>query len=266
MTSYYGRDGFSGYIERNAKADTFLYINKEKATKLSAESSTSWLEQLRNYDFNNIIRKTRANVKANSEKFSLRDTVEETKELVAVHNIHELDLIKSLQLGGLPMPSIAIIKASNGHSEYGDISLVFGKDTIDPQLFKSNKVYGGDAWTPTYPTVEYKVNEKIEKKVSNKYYELAQKYGYDETKAMYNYAQDLERELNRNNGEAGLLETLYKDTEMMQLFLLDSGKEKVAPVYTETRQELERFRKTKLQDISKIQDCLQKICVKLPRM
>ena len=72
------------------------------------------------------------------------------------------ELENSLALGGLPMPSIATIKAKNGHSEYGDVRLVFDKDTIDPQLSKDNKVYGGDAWTPTYPTIEYKANEKIE--------------------------------------------------------------------------------------------------------
>ena len=69
-----------------------------------------------------------------SKMFSLRENVEETKELIAVHNLTESELLKSIQLGGLPMPSIAIIKAKNGHSEYGDVSIVFNKDTIDPQL------------------------------------------------------------------------------------------------------------------------------------
>ena len=74
LTGYYGRDGFAYFIENNVLADTFLYINKEKATTLSTESSTSWLEQLKNYDFDIIIRKTKANVKENSEKlYSERD-------------------------------------------------------------------------------------------------------------------------------------------------------------------------------------------------
>ena len=40
-----------------------LKWHKEKATILETESSTSWLEQLKNYDFDTIIRKTRENVK-----------------------------------------------------------------------------------------------------------------------------------------------------------------------------------------------------------
>ena len=94
----------------------------------------------------------------NNVKFSMNVPVEETKDLVAVHNVDEQALERSLELGGLPMPSIAIIKAEQGHSKYGPISLVFGKDTIDPQRNSENKVYGGDGWTPTKAPVEYEVN------------------------------------------------------------------------------------------------------------
>lgn len=68
LTGYYGRDGFANFIANNVTKDTFLYINKEKATILETESSTSWLEQLKNYDFDTIIRKTRAKVKENSSE------------------------------------------------------------------------------------------------------------------------------------------------------------------------------------------------------
>ncbi|HJB75544.1 MAG TPA: hypothetical protein IAA37_07745 [Candidatus Eubacterium faecale] len=44
-------------------------------------------------------------------KFSLKDPVEETKDLIAVHNISESNLLKSLDLGGFPMPSIAVMAA-----------------------------------------------------------------------------------------------------------------------------------------------------------
>ena len=58
------------------------------------------------------------------------------------------------------MPSIAVTKADMGHGKYGEISFVFDKSSIDPKANKANKVYGGDAWTPTYPDIEYKVNDK----------------------------------------------------------------------------------------------------------
>ena len=80
------------------------------------------------------------------------------KDLVAVHNLTEQNLQEALELGGMPSPSIAVVKAQEGHTKYGPISLVFGSDTIDPMVDKANRVYGADAWTPTRPGVEYEVN------------------------------------------------------------------------------------------------------------
>ncbi len=178
------------------------------------------------------------NTGKSQEKFSLKTNVEETKDLIAVHNLTEANLLKSLELGGLPMPSIAIIKAKSSHSSYGDISLVFNKSTIDPEASKYNKVYGGDAWTPTYPAIEYKANEKVADKIHKLYYDLAKKYGYDEARPLYNLAQDLEDELNRRNGETGLIEYYKDDTSLMNLYLVESGKDKVQSVINEVRTEM----------------------------
>ena len=151
-------------------------------------------------------------------RFSMRQNVEETRDLVAVHNLSEEKLLKSLQLGGLPMPSIAIARAKEGHSNFGKISLVFRKDTIDPQSNRNNKVYSGDAWTPTYPSIEYKPNEKIAENISDKYYELYKEIGSDAVRPMYRYMYDMSDILNRYGGESALLEKLYADTDMKQLY------------------------------------------------
>ena len=63
-------------------------------------------------------------------KFSLKESIEETKDLIAVHNVSEDGLQGALDLGGLPSPSIAITKDDMGHEKYGPISLVFGKETM----------------------------------------------------------------------------------------------------------------------------------------
>lgn len=108
-------------------------------------------------------------------KFSMDVPVEETKDLVAVHNVDERALERSLELGGLPMPSIAVIKAEQGHSKYGPISLVFGKDTIDPQRNSENKVYGGDGYTPTAPQIDYKIDTEKARQVERKIQLLSDK-------------------------------------------------------------------------------------------
>lgn len=107
-------------------------------------------------------------------RFSMDEPVEETKDLLAVHNLGEKDLEWALGMGGLPMPSIAVIKAEQGHSKYGPISIVFNKDTIDPQASRKNRVFGGDAWTQTAPSIEYPVNYEARRALEDRLAELAQ--------------------------------------------------------------------------------------------
>ena len=71
-------------------------------------------------------------------KFSLSELVEEKNDLIAVHNIYANKISKSLKLGGFPIPSIAVIKADMGHENYGEISFVFDKSTIDPKADQKN--------------------------------------------------------------------------------------------------------------------------------
>ena len=112
----------------------------------------------------------RDNVK---EQFSLREPVEQVRDLVAVHGLTEQNLRGALRLGGLPMPSIAVVKAAQGHSKYGPISMAFGRESIDPQVDHRNKTYGGDAYTPTAPAVEYPVNYDRMRAVENQISELS---------------------------------------------------------------------------------------------
>ena len=53
------------------------------------------------------------------------------------------------------MPSIAVTKDNISHEGFGNISILFDKDSIDPSK-KDNNVYKRDAWTPMFPKVEYR--------------------------------------------------------------------------------------------------------------
>lgn len=165
-------------------------------------------------------------------RFSLSKPVEQTKNLVAVHNLTEEKLNKSLNLGGLPMPSIAIARAKEGHSTFGDISLVFNSDTIDPENSK-NKVYSGDAWTPTYPHVDYKVNETKADEIKDKVFGLLKSKGYraDDFGYMSLYSDDVQDNLNRNGGN--WLEGYQSKDGIKAAYLIDKGIE-FDPATTET--------------------------------
>lgn len=133
------------------------------------------------------------------------------------------------------MPSIAVTRVDMGHTEYGDITVVFGKETIDPQRDSRNKVYARDGWTPTAPKIEYKTNDKVQSKIQKKHYELAHKVGYDAARPLYNFANDMERQLEFYGGEIALIGSLYDNTELMNLFLVDTGGEFIKPIYREIR-------------------------------
>ena len=170
-------------------------------------------------------------------QFSMNEPKETVGNLVALHNLKESDIKGTLELGGFPMPSIAIVKADEGHSDYGEYSAVFNKDTIDPAKFKANKVYGGDAWTPTFPQIEYKVNENVQRRVSDLYYSIYSEYGGETAKALYSYTNELERMLQKGNGEEGMIRDAKEDTDLMQTYLVAEGFGKVENVMkrTETR-------------------------------
>lgn len=154
-------------------------------------------------------------------------TVEETNDLVALHNLTEEKLLKVLDLGGFPMPSIAVTKPSLAHDNFGDITVVFGRETIDPQRDSRNKVFSRDAWTPTTPRVEYKLNEKRAEEINRKINSLirgtdAELFGYlalDES--------NMTEFLNRNGGD---LAQAYRDKDAFKYaYLRDKGIEVTLP-------------------------------------
>lgn len=119
------------------------------------------------------IRETSENSNPSAKKFSMKSPAEETRDLLALHNLTEKNLTDAMKLGGLPSPSIAIVKAEQGHANYGPISLVFDKSTIDPEADSRNRVYGSDAWTPTAPSVEYPVDQTRMREIEQEIAELA---------------------------------------------------------------------------------------------
>ena len=171
-----------------------------------------------------------------SVRFSMREPVEQTKNLIAVHNIREDNLRKALNLGGFPMPSIAIAKNDIGHQNFGPISLVFGKDTIDPKANKRNKVYSADAWTPTFPQVEYEVDSKADTRIYNKLTDLKRAvdpyFADDLSRMMYG----IEEQINRYGGEEGLVQRAMDSYGLKAAYLEDIGEHAEVVQRTETEQ------------------------------
>ena len=212
-------------IRNDADGKSYLYdlldIEKKKVISKTSFSAKTHSEVTSPKPSGTSILADGENVKP---QFSLKAPVEETKNLLALHNLTEKNLLDAAKLGGLPMPSIAIVKADEGHGEYGDISFVFSKDTIDPQLFRSNKVYGYDAWTPTAPQIEYEVNEKAAKKIHDLFYRMERAKGRRFADPLYSAANTLEDELNRKGGVDKIVGAMRDDPRVMNIYLEDTGR------------------------------------------
>lgn len=163
------------------------------------------------------------------KKFSLKDPIEETKDLIAVHNMNTEDLKRTLQLGGMPMPSIAIVKGKMGHENFGEISIVFGKDTIDPEGMKGNKVYGADAWTPTVPQIDYEVDSKKAKAFENEVGERASRFA-DGIFSSYSVLRSIGVDESTRKTENEVVKELAGQDAVIAAYLEEQGKV-MEPVY-----------------------------------
>ncbi len=165
-------------------------------------------------------------------RFSMRKPAERSKDLIALHNLHAEDFLRSADLGGLPSPSIAIVKATQGHEKYGPISLIMRKESFDPKARSGNKIYGGDAWTPTVRQVQvdYAVDEAAEERVSARYNDMLNRFGEYDTRTLYSYGNYLAEAIEKDHGVEGSIKKLSKDPDTMKLFLMDTGRPVPDPV------------------------------------
>ncbi len=76
--------------------------------------------------------------------------------LIAVHNEKISNLSKVLDLGGWPAPSIAITNSDFDYNEFGEISFLFNKCSVDPEQNSDNLIYEADAYSARFPKILYK--------------------------------------------------------------------------------------------------------------
>lgn len=80
-------------------------------------------------------------------------------DLIIQHNITAEKLLKAVKIGGFPVPSLAVTKASNANTNYGEVTLIGPREMADPRGYANTRVFGGDIYSPRYPNVEYKFTD-----------------------------------------------------------------------------------------------------------
>ena len=165
-------------------------------------------------------------------RFSMDEPVEQTQDLMAIHNLDGKKMDSMLQLGAIPSPSVAIVKASQGHTQYGDYTLVFPRQSIDPQADRRNKVYGADAWTPTAANaiVEREVNYEARRAAEQKIAQLANQVAggiFSRDSVIGSRVDEV-----ATMDEAELAKQLAKDDTVRAAYLAEQGKD-IEPVLKE---------------------------------
>ena len=187
-----------------------------------------------------------------SVRFQLSAPVEvdQNKDLVAVHNLTAENLQEALELGGMPSPSIAVVKAQEGHTKYGPISLVFNSDTIDPMVNRANRIYGSDAWTPTRPNVEYEVHADKAVKLNSELAQLSRQTAGGAFARGNVISGTLDMEASGKNPKQ-LAESLSRNDAVKAAYLADKGE----TVQVVTKQEV-RFTESQKKRYEKIIEAL----------
>ena len=176
--------------------------------------------------------------------------VDSQKDLMAVHNLTEENLREALELGGLPSPSIAVVKAQEGHTKYGPISLVFNSDTIDPMVNRANRIYGSDAWTPTRPNVEYEVHADKAVKLNSELAQLSRQTAGGAFARGNVLSGTLDMEASGKSPKQ-LAESLSRNDAVKAAYLADKGE----TVQVVTKQEV-RFTESQKKRYEKIMEAL----------
>lgn len=76
-----------------------------------------------------------------------------------VHSLSEDKLIKSLDLGGFPLPSVAVIKPDTEFNSFGNITFIIKPEVLDPKD-KKNVFYDRDIFSQRIPETEYIIDKK----------------------------------------------------------------------------------------------------------
>ena len=111
-------------------------------------------------------------------RYSMTDGVAVEDRMITVHNIGPESVIHADELGGLPAPSVAVVKASVGLDNFGDITLVAHPEMIDPKKSRKNRIFNADVYSPRYPNVSYKVNRRLFDSLTQELDEVAEKNGF----------------------------------------------------------------------------------------
>lgn len=111
---------------------------------------------------------------------------DETDRLSAVHNLSAENLLYADRIGGLAVPSIAVVRPGQAIGGFGEITLLGSKQMVDPEV---EPVFSADAYSATFPKPEYaKVKSEKADGLVKKFRALDRKYDDSVADQIFQYS------------------------------------------------------------------------------
>jgi len=79
--------------------------------------------------------------------------------MIIVHSLSEQKLRKAIELGGMPLPSIAAMKPDNEFTRFGNITFILKPESVDPKD-KKNLFFDRDIFSQRIPELYYDIDKK----------------------------------------------------------------------------------------------------------
>lgn len=80
-------------------------------------------------------------------------------KIIIVHSLSEHKLRKAVELGGMPLPSIAAMKPDNEFTRFGNITFILKPESVDPKD-KKNLFFDRDIFSQRIPELYYDIDKK----------------------------------------------------------------------------------------------------------
>lgn len=150
-------------------------------------------------------------------------------DLIATHNLDYGNLLFADKLGGISMPSVAIVRIDNPLMNFGDITLVTPKSFVDPESNSSARVFNRDIYSPTYPRVYSHVDKSALNKLESGFYAKKRDWSiYADEATRYDMSKFIE-DISNGKSLPDILENVNTNSFIIYLWAKQNGIEIEVP-------------------------------------
>jgi len=150
-------------------------------------------------------------------------------DLIATHNLDYGNLLFADKLGGISMPSVAIVRIDNPLMNFGDITLVAPKSFVDPESNSSARVFNRDIYSPTYPRVYSHVDKSALNKLESGFYAKKRDWSiYADEATRYDMSKFIE-DISNGKSLPDILENVNTNSFIIYLWAKQNGIEIEVP-------------------------------------